>query len=865
MSVPTVSAGRVLGHYRIIEQIGAGGMGLVFRARDEQLDRDVALKILPPLTLLSEPGRRQFRREALSAARISHPNVATAFDFGQQDEMDYLVTEYVPGVTLDAKLAEGPLSEAESLALGIQLANGLHAAHCEGVIHRDLKPSNLGITPNGQLKILDFGLALLLDRDREKGVASTLTAAFQYAGTPAYMSPEQLQGATVDARTDLWAAGAVLYEMSTGRPPFGDASGTQLITAILHQQPVAPRSLNGNISKGLEGAILKALSKRPEERYQSANEMASDLAELAGGGRGKSGDYVGLRRFGLRAALQRKILWIPALLVLLAASSVWMIRLFRARQPAVHDRVIAVLPFESVDNDSASTALGLGLTETVTAKLVQASASGHMQLVSARELIAGGVKNAEQARREFGTDLVLEGSLQQSGTLIRITCSVVDARTHRQIAARTLTGQTDEIFALQDRFVNELLDMLSVVVRPEQRHLLDARQDTQASAYDFYLRGRGYLQEYEKPENIDSAIAQFERALQVDAKYAPAYAGLGAAYTTGFEQRNRGKEWLDRAGRNCQQALTIAPDLAEGHTCLGRVYLGRGQYEDAVKEFQHSLDLNKENDETLRELAGAYQKLGNVTAAEQAYRAAIALRPNYWAGYSGLGVYFYTQARYGDAAEMFRKVTELAPENYRSYSNLGAMELYLGRYPEAIAAFKTSIGLRPDFESYGNLGTSYFLLHDFANAADTFAQAVKLDEKDWQNQGNLGDALYQIPSRRPEALQAYKKAIELANSRLEVNSRDALALSCVADYNAILGNKAAALADLQRALAAAPKDADVRFRAAILYNHFGDTESTVKFLKEGLDLGYPRNVVRDTPDFDHLKDDARVRALLSGN
>jgi len=864
MCVPTVSAGQVLGHYRTIEQIGAGGMGLVFRARDEQLDRDVALKILSPLTLLSEAGRRQFRREALSAARISHPNVATAFDFGQQDGMDYLVTEYVPGVTLDAKLAQGPLCEAESLALGIQLANGLHAAHCEGVIHRDLKPSNLRITPNGQLMILDFGLALLLDRDREKGMASTLTAAFQYAGTPAYMAPEQLQGATVDARTDLWAAGAVLYEMTTGRRAFGDASGTQLITAILHQQPVAPRSLKGNLSKGFEGAILKALCKRPEDRYQSANEMASDLVELAGGGKGKSGAYVDLTRFGLRAS-QRKILWIPALLVLLAVSSVWVMRVLRAGQPAVHDRVIAVLPFESVDNDSASHALGLGLTETVTAKLVQASASGHMQLVSARELIAGGVKNAEQARREFGTDLVLEGSLQQSGTLIRINCSVVDAKTHRQIAARTLTGQADEIFALQDRFVNELLDMLSVVIKPEQRHLLDARQDTQAGAYDFYLRGRGYLQEYEKPENIDSAIVQFERALQVDGKYAPAYAGLGASYTTGFEQRNRGKEWLDKAGSNCQEALALAPELAEGHTCLGRVYFVKGQYEDAVKEFQHSLELNKNSDETLRELADAYQKLGNSTAAEEAYRTAIAMRPNYWAGYSGLGVFFYTQARYGDAAEMFRKVTELAPENYRGYSNLGAMEQFLGHYPASIAALKVSIGLRPDFESYGNLGYSYFLLHDFENAAATFQTAVRLDDKDWQNQGNLGDALYQIPSRRLEALQAYQRAIELANSKIEVNPRDALALSCVADYKAILGNKAAALADLQRALAAAPKDPDVRFRAAILYNHFGDSETTVKFLKEAVDLGYPRNVVRDTPDFDHLKNDARLRALLSVN
>jgi eukaryotic-like serine/threonine-protein kinase len=864
MAVPSVSAGRVLGHYRIIEQIGAGGMGLVFRARDEQLDRDVALKILPPLTLLTEPARRQFRREALSAARISHPNVAAAFDFGQQDGIDYLVTEYVPGVTLDSKLAEGPLSETEVLVLGIQLANGLDAAHRKGVIHRDLKPSNLRITPEGQLKILDFGLALLLDRDQEKGVASTLTAAFQYAGTPAYMAPEQLQGAAVDARTDVWAAGAVFYEMTTGRRAFGDTSGTQLISAILHQQPIAPRSCNGKISRGLECTVLKALNKAPGRRHQSAKEMASELAELAT--REKQGGIpFDLLRFGMRPWLRRRMVWISALILFLAVSLLLTMRMVRVGRPIARDRVIAVLPFESVDNDSATNALGLGLTETVTAKLVQASAAGHVQLVSARELMAQGVRNAEQARREFGTDLVLEGSLQQSGTLIRITCSVVDSKTHRQIAARTLTGRADEIFALQDRFVNELLDMLSVVIRPEQRHLLDARQDTQATAYDFYLRGRGYLQEYEKPENIDSAIFQFERALEVDKKYAPAYAGLGAAYATGFQQRNRGKGWLDKAESNCQQALAIAPDLAEGHSCLGHVYFGKGRYEDAVKAFKHSLELNKDSDETLGGLADAYQKLGNIAAAEQAYRTAIELRPNYWGGYSGLGVFFYSQARYSDAAEMFRKVTELAPENYRGYSNLGGMELFLGHYADAIVALKTSIGLRPDFESYGNLGTSYFLLHEFENAAGTFEAAVKLDDKDWGNWGSLGDALYQIPARRAEAMRAYGKAVELANAKIDVNPRDATALSCAADYNAILGNKTVALRDLQRALAAAPADSDVRFRAAILYNHFGDREKTVKSLKEAVELGFSRNLVRDTPDFDHLKSDAAVRALLQLN
>ena len=863
MSVPAITIGQLLGHYRIVEQIGAGGMGIVFLARDEQLDRDVAVKILPPVALLTEPARRQFRREALSAARINHPNVAAAFDFGQQNGVDYLVTEYVPGMTLDAKLTSGPLNETEILALGVQLANGLDAAHLQGVIHRDLKPSNLRITPDGQLKILDFGLALLIDRGGES-IAPTVTASFQQAGTLAYMAPEQVQGASVDPRTDLWAAGAVFYEMATCRRPFGDASGTQLISAILHQQPVAPRSVNRNISKGLESVILKALTKAPVRRYQSAKEIAGELSQLASHRKSKIGAYIDLSRFGLRHVVRSKKWWVLALALFLLTSAVLTLRIFKAVQP-VHDRIVAVMPFESVDNDPATSALGLGLTETVTAKLVQASDAGRMQLVSARELIAGGVKNAEQARREFGTDLVLEGSVQQSGELIRITCSIVDSKTRRQIAARTITGQADEIFNLQDRFVNELLDMLAVVIRPEQRHLLDARQDTQPTAYDFYLRGRGYLQEYEKPENIDRAITEFERAVQVDEKYAPAYAGLGAAYATNFEQRNQAREWLEKARTSCQQALAIAPALADAHTCLGHFYLGTGEYETAVKEFQHSLDLNKESEEAFAGLANAYQKLGNTGAAEQAYRSAIALRPNYWGGYSRLGAFYYTQARYADAAEMFRKVTNLAPENYRGYSNLGAMELLLGRYSDSIAALKMSIGLRPDFESYGNLGTSYFLLHEFESAARTFEEGLRLDDKDWANWGNLGDALYQMPSRKSEAVHAYEKAIELANAKIEINPRDASALACSADYNAMLGNKTAAMANLQRALTAAPTDADVHFRAAILFNRFGDAENTVRFLKQAVDLGFSRNVIRDTPDFDHLKSDARVSALLNLN
>src|SRR5271169_5192805 len=287
MVTTTPAIGQVLGHYRIVELIGSGGMGVVFRAQDEQLHRNVAVKILPQLSQLSEAARRQFRREALSVARITDPNVAMAFDFGRDHGFDYLVTEYVPGVTLNAKIAGRPLSEGEVLHLGKQLASGLENAHRQGVIHRDLKPGNLRVTPEGRLKILDFGLAFLLHAEAESEargettVTASVTESFEDAGTLPYMSPEQIKGNKPDARADVWSAGAVLYEMSTGKAPFGDMTGGRLMAAILEQTPSSPRALNAKISVALERVILRALEKDPGERYQSAGDLRIDLNNLA--------------------------------------------------------------------------------------------------------------------------------------------------------------------------------------------------------------------------------------------------------------------------------------------------------------------------------------------------------------------------------------------------------------------------------------------------------------------------------------------------------------------------------------------------------------------------------------------------------
>jgi eukaryotic-like serine/threonine-protein kinase len=861
MSVSSGFVGQTLGHYRIVEQIGAGGMGIVYRAHDQQLERDAAVKVLPVGALADEAARKRFRKEALALAKLNHPNIATIFEFGSQGDIDYLVTEYISGLSVDMRLATGALTEKEVINLGIQLAQGLEAAHEQGIVHCDLKPSNLRLTPKGQLKILDFGVAKLTERLNESAPTATFTDEQSFCGTLPYMAPEQIQGQKVDERSDIWAAGAVLYEMVAGQRPFPERHSPQLIDEILHQPPKPP-TVKARVTPGLESIILKALDKDPERRYQSARELAVDLNRLLPSASSASFDVSGTARAAIRRKRNRTVVAAAVALCIVLALVGLQWRRNRFQLNPHRPRILAVLPFRALSGDDATTALGIGMTETLTANLSQISDRELLQLVSTRELEGQGIKTVEQARREFGVDLVLEGSLQQAGSQLRINCSLVDANTHRQLGARSITAATGDIFSLEDRFVNEALDILLVEMPLKQRAKLQTRPDTRPEAYQHYLRGLGYLEEYHKQENIQSAIAEFGLALQIDPEYARAYAASGEAYWLGFQESNRTNNWIDKAAENCRRALAITPDISEAHSCLGNIYNGQGEYLRAVDEFKRAVALDSNRDVALRGLADAYEKLGDVPSAEAAYQQAIALRPHYWGGYNSLGAFYFRQSRYPDAVRLFQRVVELAPENFQGYSNLGAVLSAQGQYSKSISALQRSIELRPTLEAYSNLGGAYFALRRFADATEMYDQGLKIDDHDSIIWGNLGDALYWTAARRTEAAAAYRKAISLATAKLQVNPRDATLLAFRSTYYAMVGNKTSAMSDLQRALELASADADVRFRAALVYVHVGDTEKTVSSLEEAVADGYPASAIRDTPDFDHLRDNPRVQALL---
>lgn len=862
MSSPSPSIGQVLGHYRVLEQIGAGGMGIVYRAHDLQLDRDVAVKVLPAGTLNDNSARMRFHKEGLALARLNHPNIATVHEFGSHDGVDFLVTEYIAGVTLNTKLLAGALPEQQAVNLALQLAQALEAAHEQGVVHRDLKPGNLRISAKGQLKVLDFGLAKLARPLDSTFPTESLGQNPIVSGTLPYMSPEQIRGQNVDERSDIWGAGAVLYEMATGQRPFPERHPPQLIDDILRQSPKPPTAVNPRLAPGLEAIILKALDKDAERRYQSAREMRVDLARLMPSASTTAVDWSPPRPVPAPARRRAALLVLAVAFIAGLAVLGWRFKRHVGPSPR-GPHILAVLPFQTVDGDKATGALGTGMTETLTAKLAQLSDRDSLQLVSIHELQAEGIKSAEQAHRDFGADLVLEGSLQLVGSRMRINCSLVDAATQRQLDARTITAAADDIFGLEDQVVNEALDILAAEVSPASRASAHIQADTKPNAYQHYLRGIGYLQEYQKPENIQSAVAEFGQALQVDPNYARAYAGMGEAYWHGFRQSNGTNDWITLAADNCKRALALNGDIAESHICMGDVDNEQGRYPPAAAEFQKAVALDKTQIDALRGLADASEKLGNLNGAEAAYHQAISLRPQYWAGYDWLGAFYFRQARYADAVQMFQRVVALAPLNFQGYYNLGGVLGVQGKYPEAIQALKRSIELRPTLEAYSNLGATLFSLRRYSEAADMFQQGLKLDDyRDSLTWGNLGDALYWAPGRRGEAAAAYRKAISLSDAKLQINSRDAIVIAFRATYHAMVGDKAEALADASRALQLAPSGAEVNFRAALVYNQLGDTEKCLSSLEKAVASGYPASAIRDTPDFDHLRDNLRIRALL---
>ncbi len=837
-------------------------MGEVYRAEDTKLKRLVALKRLAPHLRADSSYRRRFLEEAEHASGFSDSHIAAVYDVLEEQGEIFLVLEYVEGETLRQRLRR-PMSLDEFFGIATQCAEALAAAHDHSIVHCDIKPENIMLTSAGQVKILDFGVAKHLPRSDQ---SSTVDRAGTMAGTPAYMSPEVLLEKVPDGRADVFSLGVVFYEALTGHHPFLSGSFVATTDRIRNETPAPIRIFNRGVPDGLEAIVREAMAKEPGRRYAGARELLEDLRRVQAGLTPSKLSPVLPRLTQSRARRRRgwtaaNVAVIAVLLVIVVYRQPELRRWLRLRTSSAPVQ-LAVLPFAPTGDDPGARAFCDGLTETLAAKLTQLSGSYPLQVVPTSEIRAESITSVEQARKDFGVTLVLEGSLHSSGSQVRVTYSLVDAKTRRQLHAETVDANAGDAFAVEDRVVDGVVRMLGLEIEGNERVALAAHGTGDPSAYDQYLRGRGYLLDYHKHENIDSAISAFNRALTLDPKYAQAYAALGEAYRLGYLEGQGGSDWMQKARFACDQAVADAPNLADGYACLGGVYRGTGEYEKAVAQFQKATALDPTNDDAFRGLADAYQKLNRPAEAEATYRQAIRLRPQYWAGYSWLGVFYWLQGRYDDAAKMFREVISLSPDNFRGYYDLGAIYYLQARYQEAIVVLEKSIALRPTVEAYNNLGGSYFSMRKFEQAARSFEEGLKLEKTKWLSWGNLGDAYYWAPGKRQQAGDAYKEAIRLADGELRVNPRDGRVLAYRATYLAMIDRKEDALASLQKALSLSPSETDVQFRGALVYNHFGDTEKTLQLLRQALASGTSADWVRDTPDFDHLRTEPRFQAIL---
>ena len=584
--------GRTVGHYRILEKIGAGGMGEVYRARDEHLARDVALKVLHAGTLTDETARKRFRKEALVLSKLNHPNIATVHDFDTQDGMDFLVMELVPGEPLKEKLHAGTVKQSEILRLGLQLAEGLAAAHEQGVVHRDLKPGNLLITPDGRVKILDFGLARLLpvaDSDATRSLTETRVVA----GTFPYMSPEQLQGESLDARTDIYAAGAVLYEMATSQLPFEGKTLSALTDAILHKAPASPASLNPKLSPKLEDVILKCLEKEPGDRYQSAKELAVALRRLAAPSAVVAA--IPARRSGARP-LRTAMIVAPSVLALLAVLFAmnpggWRDRLLRgARLPKIQS--LAVLPLQNLSHDPEQEYFADGMTEALITDLSKIRA---LKVISRTSVMRykGVTKPLPEIARELGVDGIVEGSVQRSGGKVLITAQLIGAPSDTHLWAESYERDFRDVLTLQGEVAQAIAREIKVAVTPEEATRLARVRAVNPEAYDACLKGRLHYYRLSR-EELDIAEHYFQLALDKDPQYALAHVGIadvwGARGDAGFLPIQETRPKMKAA---VSKALELDDSLAEAHISLANyVYIGEWAWPQAEKEFQRAIQLN---------------------------------------------------------------------------------------------------------------------------------------------------------------------------------------------------------------------------------------------------------------------------------
>ena len=871
--------GRIVAHYEILEKLGEGGMGVVYRARDTRLGRLVALKALPAPDALNSRRRARFVLEAKAASALNHPNIITVYGIENFEGVDYIAMEYVQGEMLLRLIGPRGMRTPDALNYSIQIAAGLAAAHAAGIVHRDIKPSNVMVTKSGLIKILDFGVARIQARGRDAQERTwtippeAFTQPGALVGSAPYMAPEQIQEKEADQRADLFSFGVLLYQMLTGERPFQGSSEMEVMFNIVHAPAPAVTEKRPDVPLRLAAILETALEKDPERRYQHADDVLRDLQMLTR--EWESGITVtqpALVRLQIdlaKTAPEKKAFWkrpwmwaAAGVLAVVTALAVWQAapRWF-TRVPA--EKRIAVLPFRNVGNAPENQALCDGLMEALTSELTELEQfQGTLWVVPSTEVRREQLSSAEGARRALGANLVIVGSVQRDAQQVYLTASVVDAKTLRQLSSRSFRRDLAEFADLQESVVREIARMLELHLGSNESQVLATRETKAAGAYDFYLQAQGYLQR-RSVEDLDHAIDLLNRAVAQDPNYVLASAGLGEAYWKKYRLTND-TQWVEPAERNCDRALALNDRVAAVHVTQGIVQEGTGRHEEAVRSFRRALALDPINASAYSELGNAYEAMGKLEEAEATFKKAAQLRPNDFTSMNDLGLFYYRRGRYQDAAPIIRRITQLVPDNSSGYTNLGAVYWMDGKYAEAAASYEQSLALRPTASAYSSLGTVYFFLDRCAEAVPLMEKATELLPRNDQVWSNLGDVYACSPNGRDKAAEAYRRAAQLGQERLTVNPQDAETVSRVALYAARLGDTIDAIAKTKQAAKLAPSSRSVAWHATLAYELAGQRDLALEALKAALRAGQPAQEVEHEPTLKKLRTDVRYTRLMPG-
>ena len=820
-------------------------MGSVWLAEDTRLHRRVALKTLHAARQMDDAGRERLMREARAAAALNHPHIAAVYDVIDVDGAVAIVLEYVEGPTLATTLAGERLAIDRVLQIGMQLAKALAAAHQQGVIHRDLKPSNVIVGRDGDVKVLDFGIARLLPAGTTQALShETLSAGF--VGTPAYAAPEQLFTSAVDERADLYALGVMLFEMATGRRPFAGQDLLAMASAKLAQKPPTMSSTGARVPPAFDALVARLLEQQPSGRPSSASEVVGSLKAIAGDP--STGSLPAPRRTRTR--------WIAAMVALSAAVAALLVGLkapgvatVSAAQP-----VVAVLPLRNTSGDVSKDYLAAGLSES----LISGLASSPSLIVLSRSAVADAVKGdggAAAAIKELGATHVIDGSVQHSGGQLRVAINLI--RPDRSIAwGRTFDGSIDRVFDLQTRMALAVSEAMSAGV-PAPTPGSPVNQ----AALDAYWRGRAFLDRWDVTGNIDAAISAMQEAAAIDPNFALAHAGLGLAYWQKYSV-TRDQQFARLAIDEGSRAAAIDPNLPEVHFALAVSLNGTGRREEAIKEFRQAIALRPTFDEARRRLGSALAADGKIDEAISEFNAAIALRPRFWGGYSDMGVALNSAARYDEALRAFEQVVALQPDNHLGYQQIGAIYQTRGDWPKAIEAYQKSLAVRPSFGVYSNLGVIRHLAGQYSEAIAAYREAIALRPNVALLYRNTGDAYLRM-GQKDAAQREYLKAIEKTEAELAINPKSARNLAALAVYLAKAGRMAEAHARIAEARRLAPNDVQVTFRAAVVNSLAGRRDEALNDIADAVRLGYSVRAVQEEEDFETLRSTPRFRSLTT--